>query len=153
MPETKEDQSEQMITDFNTVKHLYTNNVELNKTDLTQVIRLGIKKNDLTRPIKLTFVSLEKRTEILRNNRDLKLTGNFPECSEGFCNDKETRHKHIYVSPDLTKQQREEAKKLREELKQRKETETGLIIRNGKIVKKTISRARWVDTIQNDNAM
>ena len=38
----------------------------------------------------------------------------------------------VYISPDLTKVEREKQKKLREELKRRREAgETGLIIRRG----------------------
>ena len=104
------------------------------------------------RPIKLVFANQEKRLEILRNNKNLVLEGDeFAPCSAEFCEDKAGKHsKHIYISPDKTKQQREEEKKLREELKRRKETEDpDLIIRNGKIIKKTATRARWVDLFDN----
>ena len=41
---------------------------------------------------------------------------------------------NIYVSTDRTKKQREEDKKLRDELKRRKLTEPNLVIRNNRIV-------------------
>ena len=42
---------------------------------------------------------------------------------------------NIYINPDLTKEEREEGKKLRQELARRKRNgETGLVIRRGKIV-------------------
>ena len=56
-----------------------------------------------------------------------------------------------YISPDLTKKQREKAFQLREERRRRTEAgETNLIIRNGEIVIKEarsdrpfLSRQRW----------
>ena len=60
----------------------------------------------------------------------------------------EKDHKHIYVSPDKTKQERDEEKKLREELKEKRKTDPNLIIRNGKIMKKITNLARWSE-IQN----
>ena len=79
----------------------------------------------------------------MRNNKNLILYGE-DECQFDFCQDEEN-HKHIYVSTDKTQQQREEERALRNELKRRKETETDLIIRNGKIIKKKANRARWAE--------
>ena len=96
------------------------------------------------------FANHEKRLEILRNNKNLILTSNkFPVCSSDFCDVHETNHRHIYVSPDKTKQQREDGKKLRDELKTRRLTEPNLIIRDGKIIKKS-TIARWVNLREDD---
>ena len=153
VPEHAENETDQMKEDFNTVKHIYDGKATLNSRDFIHILRLGKTKDPVKiRPIKLVFANQEKRLEILRNNKNLVLEGDeFAPCSAEFCEDKAGKHKHIYVSPDKTKQQREEEKKLREELKRRKETEEDpdLIIRNGKIIKKTATRARWVDLFDN----
>ena len=147
IPEKNEDEEGQMMDDFGTVKHIYSGKATLSTRDVTQVSRLGRKTDDgvKIRPIKLTFVNQEKRLEILRNNKNLILEGEeFPACSADFCDDKGSKHKHIYVSPDKTQQQRDDEKKLREELRTRKLTDPDLTIRNGKIMKKS-TRARWAD--------
>lgn len=151
VPENKEEAAEQMKEDFETVKSLYTNKVDLCGRDLINISRLGRNKTtDKIRPIKLVFANHEKRLEVLRNNKNLILTSNeFPVCSSDFCNDREANHTHIYVSPDKTKQQREEEKKLRDELKTRRLTEPNLIIRDGKIIKKS-TIARWVNLREDD---
>ena len=107
-------------------------------------MRLGNNEDNKTRPIKITFADTQKRYEILRNNKDLKMYCNTgKECELDFCDD-EDEHVHIYINTDKTKQQLKEEKELREELKKRKQTEQNLIIRNGKIIKKS-SHVRWVE--------
>mgnify|MGYP006185620235 CR=1 FL=1 len=148
IPENTDDDAQQMIEDFKIIKQLYETKATLHSRDLTQITRLGTKDEKI-RPIRLTFANPEKRKEILRNNKNLVLEdAAFETCTASFCND-HSKHKHIYVSPDKTWQQREDEKKLRAELKIRKSTEEDLIIRNGKIVKKT-TRARWVDVSEDD---
>lgn len=153
IPEGMEDSVEQMKKDFDTVKELYSSRISLHQKDLINVTRLGTKKAEepnKIRPIRITFSSAEKRLQILRNNKNLILYSEvFPECTAEFCDeDEEPNHKHIYVSPDKTVQQREQEKELREQLKMRKLTEPNLIIRNGKIIKKsTEPQARWADLV------
>ena len=146
--ETHNDKIQQMKADFTTIKSLYSNKVELCSKDLLQVIRVGKEDSDKIRPIKLTFVDMQKRLEVLRNNKDLKLYGeNLNDCNLDFCKE-EKDHAHIYVTTDKTKQQRKEENELRAELKRRKQTEEDLIIRNGRIIKKTTIHARWQEVAQ-----
>lgn len=150
--ETEEEKEDQMREDFLTVRKLYTNKVDIQMRDLINITRLGKEeeKNDKIRPIKMTFVSRERRLEILRNNKNLRLEGeNYQVCSSEFCDNQGSKHTHIYVSPDKTKQQRDEEKKLREELKRRKPEEPNLIIRNGKLIEKKPTHARWTQIIDN----
>ena len=150
IPEVCEDDAEQMKVDFTTVKVLYQHKVDLAANHITQITRLGQKKENQTRPIRLTFSSEDKRLEVLRNNKNLTLEDdNFELCTLTFCDDHQN-HKHIYVSPDKTKQQRDIEKKLREELKARKKAgEENLIIRGEKIIKKSEkTHARWSDLIK-----
>lgn len=145
--EKEENKTEQMKADFNTIKELYRNRVPISSNDLLQVTRAGPHKENQIRPIKIKFASMSKKLEVLRNNKSLILYGGDDECELEFCHDEE-KHKHIYVTTDKTKQQREEEKLLRQELKRRKATEPDLIIRNGKIMKKAASHARWSEVAQ-----
>lgn len=151
VPEESEDETEQMKADFNTVKKLYSLKVELTAHDIIQIIRLGLKSDDQIRPIRLTFSSMQKRLEVLRRNKDLKLEDDkFEMCTSTFCTEHQ-KHKHIYVSTDKTRQQRDHEKKLRDELKVRKAAgEDNLIIRKEKIIKKSPpNHARWSDLVRN----
>ena len=149
VPEDREvNKAEQMKADYNTISKLYLEKVELATKDLVQITRIGTN-TDHIRPIKLTFANMDKRLAILRNNKSLILDGDFDMCNASFCQDKK-KHKHIYVTTDKTKQQRETEKKLREELKTRKtQGETNLIIRNYKIIVKSLnaSHPRWADVV------
>lgn len=148
--ENGENNTEQMKADFLTIKDLYVNRVPISSNDLLQVTRLGLPKDNQIRPIKITFASMQKKQEVLRNNKNLILYGeeHDDECELQHCEEEEN-HKHIYVTTDKTKQQRAEEKQLREDLKVRKQTEPDLIIRNGKIIKKSVNRARWSELAQN----
>ena len=137
---TKEDQ---MSADFTTISKLYDQRVQLEGGDLTQITRIGTAKANQTRPIKISFLNLQKRREILTKNKNLILLGDeFDECSYEDCDVEET-HKHIYISTDKTKKQIAEEKALREELKVKKQQNPNLVIRNGKIVEKETLHARW----------
>ena len=145
--EIHNDRTEQMKADFTAIKTLYSEKVDLCSKDLLQVTRLGKEAENKIRPIKITFADLQKRNLVLRNNKNLKLYGDNGEtCSLDFCEDGD-EHVHIYINTDKTKQQMKEEKELREELKRRKQTETNLIIRNGKIITKS-THARWVEVAE-----
>ena len=143
--------AEQMKADYNTISKLYLDKVGLATKDIVQITRIGTVTTNTNqiRPIKLTFANMDKRLEILHNNKNLILDGDFDMCDASFCQDK-AKHKHIYVTTDKTTLQRETEKKLREELKARKaQGETDLIIRNYKIIVKSqnTTHPRWVDVV------
>ena len=93
--------------------------IEVEDTDINVVGRIGIKK-DKIRPIKITLEKYNDKLKILSCARNLRGSANF---------------KDIYISPDLTTLQQKEGKKLRDELKLRKNNgETNLGIRGGKVV-------------------
>ena len=144
IPEEEGAEEEQMKSDFLIIRNLYSTKVSLECEDLTQIIRIGNKKPNQTRPIKITFHCMQLRLKVLRNNMNLKLDGDeFEECTSTYCNETGEKHVHIFVNTDKTRKQMDEEKKLREELKTRKEQEPNLVIRNGKIVNKTTLQARW----------
>ena len=83
--------------------------------------RLGRFDASRNRPLLVTLEDMETKREILGHAKELRQ-------SESWGN--------IYISPDLTPTERERDKKLRTELKQRRDDgERDIIIRNGKIVK------------------
>lgn len=90
---------------------------------VSKAFRVG--KGSPTKP-RLLIVSMENvetKVEILKRARDLR---HIPELS------------NIYITPDLTWKEREDGKKLREELARRRDSgESNLIIRRGKIVQLT----------------
>ena len=146
VPEEFDDDVEQTKADFTKIKELYTNRVNIQSKDFLQIARLGNKKGNQIRPIKLMFVDMERRSGVLRNNKDLILyKEGYDECKLEYCTNDED-HKHIYITNDKTKQQREEEKKLRDELRIKKQAEpnTEWIIRYGKIIKKSTNQARWL---------
>ena len=149
IPEQTENYKEQLKEDYRAIKELYSGRVGIAQDDIANLARLGTKKENQIRPIRITFTSSEKRLKILRNNKDLVLYDeSFPTCSANFCQI-EDNHLHIYVSPDKTKQQRDLEKKLRDEVKERKSKgENDITIRNYKIVKTTRTQSRWVEIIK-----
>ena len=149
VPETKEDKEEQMKSAFHTLQHLYNGKVEIKPTDLIYIARIGHSKPGQIKPIKLTFADTQKQMEVLTNNRNLMVYGHgLKKCELEFCEEAD-EHQHVYITTDKTKQQRIEEGKLREELKRRKANEPDLIIRNGKIIKKSTNHARWLTISQN----
>lgn len=129
----KETTEQLMLADFEKLVNLYSGKVEIIEEDITAICRLGERKENKSRPLRITFRSEAKRREILRNNKNLILEREeLPICSrcEG-----DTKHIHVYVSIDRTIQQRDKEKALRAELKRRKNAGEGdLVIRNEKIV-------------------
>ena len=128
------DETDQMKSDFISIQNIYSERVPLECSDLTQVIRIGTIKSDQTRPIKITFHSMQKRHQILKNNKNLKIVGDeFEECNSTYCDETGKTHQHIYVNTDKTKKQIAEEKKLREQPKTRKVEEPNLVIEMGKL--------------------
>ena len=131
-----------MLADFQKLVDLYRDKVEIKEDDLVAINRLGAKKNGQIRPLRITFVDEAKKREVLRNNRDLVMEKeDLKECA---C-DLETKHIHVYVAPDRTEMQRKTDKKLRLELKARKQAgETNIVIRNEKIVPfRSVAQFSW----------
>ena len=123
MPEAQTgDKKEEMLDDYRKLKKAYEGRVELETTDITHITRLGVR-GQRARPILITLVDQSKRKDLLTKNYQLKLMEN-------------NQSTPVYVSLDLTKKQRAADKILREELKERKKTDSNLTIRNNKIVPK-----------------
>ena len=149
IPETNEDPEDQMMQDFNTVKELYIDKVNIKTEDITSIIRLGRKKENQIRPIRLTFRDIHKRREILVNNNGLRLEGDeYKECK---CKVNPGKHIHVNITTDKTQHERDAENQLREELKARRSSGEDIIIKRGKIVKRNHqdTQARWAVISQN----
>ena len=99
--------------------------------EMVTVIRLGkTRTDDRNRPVLIKMKSEYEKWEILRNAKNLKY-------------ERDDNKKKIGISLDLTAQQREHDRKLRNELKERREKgETGLYIKNGVLCKAGGARGR-----------
>ena len=92
----------------------------------TKCFRVGKKKDDKPRLLIITLEDLDTKHEILRNARDLRNSAEYD---------------NIYITPDMTKLEREQGKKTRDELAQRRNAgEKDLVIFRGKIIKRTYPR-------------
>ena len=118
--------SERQQADSDRFTELVDSEFKISNFEISKCIRLGKPKNDKPRPLLVTVPENAVRRQILRNAKNLRNSNT---------------HKRVFISPDLTSQEREANKQLRQELKcQRKAGETNLIIKNGKIVFNQLSR-------------
>ena len=137
------------MKDFTTIQQLFADRVELDKTDITSIIRLGKKKENQIRPIRVTFCEAQKRKEILVNNNGLRLEGeNLKQCN---CKFNPGKHIHVNVTTDKTQQERDSENKLREEMKARRSRGEDVTIKRDKIVNSNYqgTQARWATISQN----
>ena len=87
----------------------------------TRSFRVGKRSADKPRLLIVSLENMETKVELLRMASQLRHLSTW---------------KRIYVTPDLTKKEREESKKLREELAKRRQAgETDIMIKRGRIVK------------------
>ena len=150
LPESEGDVTEQMKQDFLDLQELLSERIYIQENDITDIRRLGIKK-DKPRPIKITCATLEKRQEILVNNKNLRIDHDqFKVCQ---CKFNPGKHVHINITNDKTKKQQEDEAKLRNELKERRTAGENIVIKRGKIVNVGFERKnahpRWVEVIKN----
>ena len=89
----------------------------------TKCFRVGKKTDDKPRLLIITLDDLDTKHDILRYARGLQNSDDYG---------------NIYITPDLTKAEREQGRKTREELNRRRNAgEKDLVIWRGKIVRKT----------------
>ena len=135
LPESsKDDVKERIKEDWGSIKEVFERKgLEIKKNDVGNLYRLGRDKViGKSRPLLMRFETEEKKREVMSYCKDLKLVVN-----------KESRS--IFYSMDLTIKEREERKKLVEELKKRKENgQKNVTIRNGKIVNVIGSRPQRI---------
>ena len=115
------------------IMDIVTNSLKVKSVKITKAIRLGGQKQDKREKPRALLVHLENedmKRDILATAKNLRQT---------------EKWRNTYIVPDMTRQQREENWKLRQELKSRRENgELNLMIRQGKIVK------RWKRKVASD---
>lgn len=121
----KANEKERVESDTRAIKHILAQIVDLDDDEKIDPIRLGNppKKGEKPRLVKISVKSEDKKQEIIRKARSL--------------NDCKPFEKRVYFNPDFTPKQREDYRRLKEEVKQRTEAgERNLVIRGYKIVQK-----------------
>ena len=123
--ETEEKEEEQKSKDKDEVKKIIqiTNPELLGEIDIIlkedkNIIRLGRKKADKPRPIRVILNDEEMKRDILKRCKNLK----------------ESAYKHISVQEDLTREEQEKQFKLRQELRKQKEEGQKVCIYRGEII-------------------
>lgn len=89
-------------------------------TDFEEAIRIGRPSQDRPRLLKVRFKSMDGKIRVMRTSKELRNLGHY---------------KNVFINSDRTRLEQSIDKKLRDELKTRKESgEDNLIIYKGKIV-------------------
>ena len=126
IPEPDVGFDERKLQDQTTVTDLARTEFRLN-IRVNKAIRLGKKIANKPRLMLITLDSEDSKRELLRHATQLRSS---------------TTWGNVYISPDLTPKEREISRKLRDELKRRREEgEVNLTIRGGKII---TNRARQI---------
>lgn len=109
-------------------KRIFQQELSQENLKIENLIRLGQKNEARNRPLLVKLENEEEKKEILKKAKQLRQTEDFSS---------------VYLARDMTRDEREREKKLREELHQRRLNESKeLIIKRGKIVKKEEAEAR-----------
>ena len=127
LPEsTEEDTKLKKKEDLSNAAKLLSQIVDIEEGDLTESLRIGRKTENKPRLLKLTVASQEQKKQIIANARKINKPNTVPK-------------DRIYINPDMTPAERDQEKKMRDnlkaELKERQEKgEIDLAIRGNRIV-------------------
>ena len=124
LPESASKETEDRVDhDLKEVKGIFQH-LEVDDATVTQPVRLGKKVEDSNKPrlLKVTVNSEGSRRRVL-------------SCAKQLKRSKNQTLSRVYITPDLTYEERERNRKLREELKKRRGQGEPVIIKNGKIVR------------------
>ena len=114
---------ERVSADTKTVEALLKDKLSISDPKICKVLRLGKHKSDRSRSVLIVFDDEKTKWTCLKHAPRLRNDPAF---------------QRVYLSPDLTVQERKERRKLLTELKNRKEKgEKDIIIRHGRVVKRT----------------
>ena len=111
--------------DTKTVESIVQKNLSISGAKINKVTRLGKQRKESSRPLLVSMSDEASKWLCLKHAPKLR---------------NDTKFRNVYLSPDLTLKEREASKKLYLELKGRRERgEKDLVIKHGKIVKRTSS--------------
>ncbi len=120
LPEKNEgDVDEHKRWDEAQVENLLQSLCQMNMDAITGLHRIG--KVDSAKPRLLKFICRDNESKriLLRKGKDLRRI---------------SEYKHVFVNPDLTPIQQEEAKRLRQDFRTRRERGEDVVISNGRII-------------------
>ena len=125
LPESAESEPEEQIkADCSAVKNILEERVTISSGEVVNITRLGRKEDNKVRPLLIKFKNEEKKWEVLKSSKGLRLlTDNvsYP----------------LFMSVDRTLKEQQSRKILLKELRERKNNgEENLMIRNNSIIKK-----------------
>ena len=124
------DIAERISHDRNAFFNLYDIDEDsFDDSTIQNMYRVGPKKDDKTRPLIVRFDQEETKLSYLRKSRDLALGVN-------------GKDQRVYACQDMTKNQRARLKKLKAELKQRKDKGEKVVIRDFQIVKANFQKKK-----------
>jgi len=121
VPESESTESSACVTHDTNIVGDIANKIGIESIDIATTMRLGEKIEGRSRLLKVHLRNLQHKRLLLSNAKKLKgLSGDLQK---------------VYITPDLSRKDRQENKLLREELfRRRSNGELGLIIRRGQIV-------------------
>ncbi|MPC77788.1 hypothetical protein E2C01_072255 [Portunus trituberculatus] len=123
VPESKKKETrERVADDVKKCEEVFPEALEVRDAKIERIYRIGKGNNDKARPIIVELNEAEAKWKLVKRAKNLK-------------NASHARIKQVIIAPDLTRKEREENDKLREELKLRRQAGGKWIIRKGKVIK------------------
>ena len=127
----KEESEDRIKEDKEKCKEIIEGILGVRDSDIQQVIRLGKKQENTSRPRPLLIKLKEEKIKHLVLKRAKKLK-----------DEREEKYRKVFINRDMTPQEMEEEKKLVEELKTRRRNgEEGWFIKNGKLQREERQRS------------
>ena len=123
IPESKKAEiGDRVSDDKKKCEEVFQGALRIRDAKIERIFRIGRENNGKIRPVIVELSEVETKWELIKRSKCLKDEDN-PEM------------KQVIIAPDLTRKEREENDKLREELKQRRQNGGRWIIRKGKVIK------------------
>lgn len=114
---------ERIKEDAKRVCDIYDNSLEVREYTIEKIIRLGKREDGRNRPLLIKLRNEREKWNIIKNAKKLK-------------HERAEDKKRVGISLDLTEKERDIDRKLRTELKERRDNgEVGLYIKNGKLAR------------------
>ena len=118
----KQEPLERFNEDMDLCYNLLKNELGIPHINIVNLIRLGKRTGSSARPLLVKLGGEEDRIEILRLAKGLRHS---------------TRFKNVFINRDMTENERESDRRLREELKEKRRADEGssFVIRKGKVIR------------------
>ena len=122
VPESKsQDPKQRVEDDLDICEDIIYRELQIDNVNIFKIIRLGKKDENKMRPLLIKVTDTKEKWYILGKAKNLR--------------DSE-KYSKIFISKDMTIEERQKDKELRAELKERKENGEDCLIKNGRVVKR-----------------